>query len=725
MAPASDAAAAPTALARQPRLIGRHLWWLAGAWTLAVGAAAWAIIDHQLDAQRLRHLQAASHRLASLQDGLNVTLQQLSALPRALGRESSIQRFLQNTEVPGSASLTPNDHARVLKNLMSQPAVLSMNQTLRDLSRDFKLTEIFLLDRFGTALADSGEEPGNSPVGGNYKTRSYYTAALDEGAGTQFAVGRVTGTPGFFFSGRVDHDGRTLGVLVIKQQPAALARLFDDEQRPLFVTDRHGVVLMGNRAPWLLSHVPLRGALVLSPEAQRTLYRRLVTSQDWSIRSLTLDAQPIEVVTIGSRDYLALQRPLMGEAYSAWVLTPLESEGAVLATWGTAAALALVLGYWTLAMQAQRHRRLASLRQARQELQDMAHALPLAVFRYQLDADGNASFNFLSQNAEPLLGQTLVTLEHDPSLPWRMAGLPDQKPPTRPIEMAVQVDGRPRWLRCHSTPLPQRDGSTLYNGYWLDITDQKEQQARSQAVFTSAPNAYVFVDLDLGIQRANPQAVAMFQADSERALIGLKPWLPPLSSPVQGPQAEPSQDRGRRILREVLATRQAQTFEWRHSTLGGQGFDSEVVVIPFRHDGKDQFCLVVQDITGRKQAEAFTQAAQQAAEAATQAKSRFLANMSHEIRTPMNAVIGMTHLALMDEMPARARSYVDKAHRAAGSLLQILNDILDVSKIESGKLEVEATEFQLETVISHMADVLGVRAEEKRLELLFTAEPDI
>ncbi|WP_306735423.1 sensor histidine kinase, partial [Acinetobacter baumannii] len=87
-------------------------------------------------------------------------------------------------------------------------------------------------------------------------------------------------------------------------------------------------------------------------------------------------------------------------------------------------------------------------------------------------------------------------------------------------------------------------------------------------------------------------------------------------------------------------------------------FDAEVVLIPFEHDGRHQCGAIIQDITARKQTEAALRNAQQASEAATQAKSRFLANMSHEIRTPMNAIMGMTHLALMDELPAKARNYV-------------------------------------------------------------------
>jgi len=111
--------------------------------------------------------------------------------------------------------------------------------------------------------------------------------------------------------------------------------------------------------------------------------------------------------------------------------------------------------------------------------------------------------------------------------------------------------------------------------------------------------------------------------------------------------------------------------------------------------------------------------AQRAAEAATQAKSEFLANMSHEIRTPMNAILGMSYLALQSGLDAKQRNYVDKVHRAAESLLGIVNDILDFSKIEAGRLEIESIPFQLGDVLDQLASLVGMRADEKGLELLF------
>ena len=113
------------------------------------------------------------------------------------------------------------------------------------------------------------------------------------------------------------------------------------------------------------------------------------------------------------------------------------------------------------------------------------------------------------------------------------------------------------------------------------------------------------------------------------------------------------------------------------------------------------------------------------AEDATRAKSDFLANMSHEIRTPMNAILGTTHLALRSGLDSRQHNYVLKAQRSAQSLLGLINDILDFSKIEAGKLDMEAVPFALTDVLEQLADLVGLKAQDKGLELVFALPPDL
>lgn len=117
--------------------------------------------------------------------------------------------------------------------------------------------------------------------------------------------------------------------------------------------------------------------------------------------------------------------------------------------------------------------------------------------------------------------------------------------------------------------------------------------------------------------------------------------------------------------------------------------------------------------------------AKEVAEDASRMKSEFLANMSHEIRTPMNAVIGMAYLALRTELTIRQRDYVDKIHRAALSLLGVIDDILDFSKIEAGKIDVEQIEFSFNEVLANVTNVTSQRAHEKGLEYLFDIASDV
>jgi two-component system, sensor histidine kinase and response regulator len=119
------------------------------------------------------------------------------------------------------------------------------------------------------------------------------------------------------------------------------------------------------------------------------------------------------------------------------------------------------------------------------------------------------------------------------------------------------------------------------------------------------------------------------------------------------------------------------------------------------------------------------EAAKEVAEEASRTKSAFLANMSHEIRTPMNAVIGMAYLALHTDLTGKQRDYVEKIHRAAVSLLGIINDVLDFSKIEAGKLNIETTDFSLHDVLDNVSTVTSQRALEKGLKYVFDVADDV
>ena len=158
-----------------------------------------------------------------------------------------------------------------------------------------------------------------------------------------------------------------------------------------------------------------------------------------------------------------------------------------------------------------------------------------------------------------------------------------------------------------------------------------------------------------------------------------------------------------------------------------QDYWARMLVAPVLEDNGDLSSVVVmqEDITVQKQYEQSLHEAMEAAKAANAAKSEFLANMSHEIRTPLNAVIGLAQLCIQTRLNPQQRDYLDKIASSAQSLLGIINDILDFSKIEANKLELEETNFSLDSVFKNVSTMLSIRALEKNIELLFDVPPSL
>lgn len=263
------------------------------------------------------------------------------------------------------------------------------------------------------------------------------------------------------------------------------------------------------------------------------------------------------------------------------------------------------------------------------------------------------------------------------------------------------------------------DGSTTFYGFLRDITERKEfekkllkQNERIKSVVDHVVDGIITINEHFRIETWNPAAKKIFGYDSEEVIGKNVDMLMP----------EPYHSQHDTYVANYLRTGQAKIIGIGREVAGkrkdGSVFPMDLAVSEFKLGTQRFFTGIVRDITERKKNARDLLKAKEAAESANLAKSAFLANMSHEIRTPLGAVIGFSDLIIDPQIPASERANFVAAIKRNGELLSnIINDILDLSKVEAGKMQIDPREAALAEILTDTKTLLDLQAREKGIAL--------
>ena len=278
------------------------------------------------------------------------------------------------------------------------------------------------------------------------------------------------------------------------------------------------------------------------------------------------------------------------------------------------------------------------------------------------------------------------------------------------------------WESASISPIKDSEGNvTHFIAVKEDITAIKaaqEELAKLSLVASKTDNAVIITDRDGLVEWVNDGFVRLTGYSLSDA-IGKKP-----GHILQGPSTDPATVKR---ISKLLKSRINFTEEILNYHKNGHPYWVSMNVTPIFGEAGEPvgFISIESDVTERKKAEEALEQARESADAANRAKTEFLASMSHEIRTPMNAIVGMAELLGETPLNAEQTKYVQIFKSAGETLLNLINDILDISKVEAGQINLESIPFNLSELTEQLCEVIALRAHEKGIELACRIAPEV
>ncbi len=372
-----------------------------------------------------------------------------------------------------------------------------------------------------------------------------------------------------------------------------------------------------------------------------------------------------------------------------------------------------------------------------QELLQQADALERgqALFRSLVDTAGSAIVGLdlegrvfeWNRESEALFGvsradavgqiyaDAFVTVEHREKMRGGIAAVLGGKPLRNLVGPVKTRTGERRTVIWNITPLRAVEDGPAHGliAAGVDITEREASDERFRILFERSSDAHLLYD-DTGVIDCNDATLRMLRADRKESVLGRSPID---LSPRRQPDGRLSLIVGEQ-MRQLARLRGGFRFEWTHQRSDGSTFPVEVTLTPVRLNGRDVILSVWHDIAERKGAEDALRTAKDAAESANRTKSEFMTRMNHELRTPLTAIIGFSRVVLQGKegaLPPGAQRYVERIRVNGMHLLSLINQILDVAKVESGRMELETDRVDVAVLVRETLGMLEATAEAKGL----------